>query len=617
MAGLAPIIIRIGGSDEFSRVFRPIMNQVQQAGQGMKNVGAAMTQNVTLPVIGAGLAIAKTAATFEAQMNKVEALTGASGKDLQALNDLAKQLGSTTKFSATQAAEAMTELGASGFSTNEILSATPGILNLASAGGIELGEAARIASNSMAAFGLKADQAQRISDLFATAANASSIGVYEIGETMKEAAPIAKAYGASIEDVATATAFLGNIGIKGSQAGTSLKNMFVRLASPASKEAAAALKELGITTADSKGNLKPFAENLSNIGTALQKLPKNKQIGMIKEIFGMESLAAAQAMADDLGNTNSQVMKLAKTMQNTQGSAKKMSDTMNKGAVGAFNEMTSAMEGLAIAIADSGLLKFVTDVMKDFAELFGKMAKTNPAVLKFLTIMAGVAAILGPVIVIVGSLITSIGAIGSAVAAIGGTVVIGPIVAIASAILAVAGAIVFAGNNMENKWGKAVMAVLTIMNPLYGIVTWIISRWDKLVPYFQLLGMALGKVFTGIKNSFFGDFINVIVEGLAYLGDKIAAFLDSAVFKGLKEVANFIFSDEELKSVGLNADGGLKDQNTARLGQVAAQNNKNQSSKDQFKMKIQAPPGTQIDVQRDKGNSGLDFSVGPLAAGAF
>ena len=181
--------------------------------------------------------------SFEAGMSEVQAISGASGKDLKALTDKAKEMGATTKFSATQSAEAMKYMAMAGWKTKDMVSGLGGVMNLAAASGEDLGTVSDIVTDALTAFGLKAQDSGHFADVLAKASSNSNTNVSMMGETFKYVAPLAGAMKYSVEDTATAIGLLANAGIKGSQAGTSLRSMMTRMVKP-SKETAKAMKEL-------------------------------------------------------------------------------------------------------------------------------------------------------------------------------------------------------------------------------------------------------------------------------------------------------------------------------------------------------------------------------------
>ena len=212
-----------------------LRKNIKGFGNGMSSVGKSMTVGLTAPIAAFGASTISTAVKFEQSMNKVEALTKATGKPLIKMRDLAKDMGASTQFSASQAADAMGFLGMAGMNTNQILTATPAILDLAAASGTDLARSADIASNIMGAFGLKAKDMTHIANVLARTTAGANVDMNMLAESMKAAGPVAKSYGLSIEETSAAIGLLGNVGIQGSLAGNSLKNMMLNLTAPASR----------------------------------------------------------------------------------------------------------------------------------------------------------------------------------------------------------------------------------------------------------------------------------------------------------------------------------------------------------------------------------------------
>jgi TP901 family phage tail tape measure protein len=388
--------------------FRKKMSKI---GTGIRDVGTKMTIGLTAPITAFGAAAIKTAIGFDESMNKVAAMTEATGEPLLKMRTLAKQLGSTTQFSASEAAEAMANLGQAGFGVNEILAATPGLLNLAAASGADLARAAEIASSNIAAFGLKASDAGRVADVFAQAAAASNVDIEDLAEAMKYAAPVAKQFGLSLEETSSAMGLLGNVGIKGSMAGTTLKNVLLRLAAPASK-ARQIFSALGIQATDSSGNMLGFNTIMQNMGKALKKLPQAQQLAVLDKVFGKEAIAGAGELLNQamkIGEDGrSGIEKFTDAMSNSQGAAERMAKTMMSGAPGAVKELSSAFEDLQLAFTESGLLESFTSITLKLTDFLRWMAATNPTVLKFVAIGAMVVAVIGPMLIAFGALIAMI-----------------------------------------------------------------------------------------------------------------------------------------------------------------------------------------------------------------
>lgn len=234
-------------------------SKLQSVGDGMKAVGSTMTTKVTAPIVaGLGSAI-KVTMDFDASMSKVAAVSGATGKDFDALRDKAIEMGDKTKFSASESAEAMNYMAMAGWKTEDMLSGISGIMSLAAASGEELGTTSDIVTDGLTAFGLAAEDSSHFADVLAAASANANTNVSMLGESFKYCAPVAGALGFSIEDTATALGLMANSGIKASQGGTALRTLFTNMANPTDKMAAA-MNKLGISLDDGKGNMLSLKE---------------------------------------------------------------------------------------------------------------------------------------------------------------------------------------------------------------------------------------------------------------------------------------------------------------------------------------------------------------------
>ena len=282
--------------------------------------------------------------SFEAGMSEVQAISGASGKDLQALTNKAKEMGATTKFSATQSAEAMKYMAMAGWKTKDMVSGLGGVMNLAAASGEDLGTVSDIVTDALTAFGLKAQDSGHFADVLAKASSNSNTNVSMMGETFKYVAPLAGAMKYSVEDTATAIGLLANAGIKGSQAGTSLRSMMTRMVKP-SKETAKAMKELGLEVVNSDGSMKPLRQTMTELRQKFSGLSESQKSSKAASIAGQEAMSGLLAIVNA---SDEDFNKLTKAIDNSSGAAKKQADTMNQNLQGALYELGSAAESLGI-----------------------------------------------------------------------------------------------------------------------------------------------------------------------------------------------------------------------------------------------------------------------------
>ena len=203
---------------------KSLSSGLNDLGNNLTSMGQGLTTSLTLPIVGAGAAILKVAGDFEYSMNRVGALTKATGEQFTQLEDLARELGATTQYSASEAADAMSFLAMAGFKTNDILDSLPGVLQLAAAGQVELAEAADISSNILSGFGMEAEEIARVNDVLAYTLSNQNVNLEQLAYTMKYVAPVAKSRGFSLEEMSAAAGILGGAGIQGEMAGTALRN---------------------------------------------------------------------------------------------------------------------------------------------------------------------------------------------------------------------------------------------------------------------------------------------------------------------------------------------------------------------------------------------------------
>lgn len=284
--------------------------------------------------------------SFEAGMSEVQAISGASGKDLEKLSAKAKQMGATTKFSATESATALKYMAMAGWKTNQMVSGLSGVMNLAAASGEDLGTVSDIVTDSMTAFGLKAKDSGHFADVLAKASSSSNTNVAMMGETFKYVAPLAGSMKYSIEDTATAIGLMANAGIKGSQAGTSLRSIITRLVKPP-KDAATALNALGISTTKADGSMKPLRETMAELREKFSGLTESQKASYASSIAGQEAMSGLLAIVNA---SDSDFNKLQKAIDDSSGAAKKQADVMNNNLQGALYDLGSVAESVGIGI---------------------------------------------------------------------------------------------------------------------------------------------------------------------------------------------------------------------------------------------------------------------------
>lgn len=312
---------------------------------GMKAAVTSIGAVSTALTAAGGYAI-KVGSDFEAGMSEVSAISGATGEDLAALTDKAKEMGAKTKFSATDSAEAFKYMAMAGWKTSDMLGGIEGVMNLAAASGEDLATVSDICTDALTAFGLQASDSAHFADVLAKAASSSNTNVGMMGATFKYVAPIAGSMKYSIEDTAVAIGLMANAGIKGEQAGTSLRAMLTRLVDPP-KDAAAALDALNISATNADGSMRPLHDVLVDLRKGFANLDDSQKASYASSIAGTEAmsglLAIVNASDDDFN-------KLTEAINNSDGAAKQTADTMQDNLKGAMEELSGSAETLGLEV---------------------------------------------------------------------------------------------------------------------------------------------------------------------------------------------------------------------------------------------------------------------------
>lgn len=363
------------------------------------STGKSLTKGLTVPLAGIGVAAVAVTAKFDAGMSKVQAISGATAEDMEKLRSKAKEMGAQTKFSATESAEAFSYMAMAGWKTEDMLDGIEGVMNLAAASGEDLATTSDIVTDALTAFGLKAEDSAHFADVLAAASSNANTNVSMMGETFKYVAPVAGALGFSVEDVSTAIGLMANSGIKGSQAGTALRNLFTRMAKP-TKESAKAMEELGVSLTDSQGNMKDFNTIMLELRegfSGLSEAEKAQAASALAGQYGMSGLLAIVNSSDKDFN------KLKDSIYNADGAAQDMADTMLDNLPGAITLMKSALEGLGIRIGEV-ITPAVTKIVKVFTSFISWLSQASDSTVRFAVVLGAILAAIGPVLFITGTL---------------------------------------------------------------------------------------------------------------------------------------------------------------------------------------------------------------------
>ena len=341
------------------------------AQKGLKATSDILKGSMTA-IAGLGGAAIKIGSDFESGMSKVAAISGASGQELEKLTDKAKEMGSTTKFSATESAAAFEYMAMAGWKTEDMLNGIEGIMSLAAASGEDLATTSDIVTDALTAFGMKASDAGHFSDVLAQASSNANTNVGMMGETFKYVAPVAGALGYTAEDTALAIGLMANAGIKGSSAGTALRSMMSRLTKP-TKEVQNAMNRLGISLTDDNGKMKSLNEVMADLRSGFNGLSEAEAAELASSLAGQEAMSGLLAIVNA---SDDDFKKLERSIYNCDGAAARMAETMSDNLQGQITILKSGVEGLAISLYENmqapcmEIVKTAQEMIQELQESF-------------------------------------------------------------------------------------------------------------------------------------------------------------------------------------------------------------------------------------------------------
>ena len=386
--------------------------KIGAAGEVMQNVGDKISGAgekllpVTAGITALGTVAVKTGADFDAAMSKVAAVSGATGDDLQALRDKAREMGSQTKFSASEAAEAMNYMAMAGWKTEDMLSGIEGIMNLAAASGEDLATTSDIVTDALTAFGLTAADSAHFADVLAAASSNANTNVSMLGETFKYAAPVAGSLGFSVEDTAEAIGLMANAGIKSTQAGTSLRSIMTALAGEV-KFCGEALGEVEIQTTNADGSMRELSDILADCRVAFSGLSESEQASAAQALVGKNAMSGFLAL---MNAAPADIDKLSGAISNCDGTSLSMAETMQDNLAGQLTILKSQLEELAISFSDI-LMPAIRSIVSHMQGLVDKLNQLDPQTKETIVKIALVAAALGPLLIVIGKTISGIGSV--------------------------------------------------------------------------------------------------------------------------------------------------------------------------------------------------------------
>lgn len=458
-------------------------DKFQATGKIMTNAGSALTLGVTTPLIGAGTAAVNLGNEFEAQMSRVQATLGLTKDEMGGLHDQALQLGADTAFSASEAADGMENLASAGFNANQIMSAIPGVLDLAAASGASVGDSAAYAAGTLNSFQLEASQASHVADVYAQVAADTNAQTEDLGEAMKYIGPVANSMGMSMEEAAAAVGVLSNANILGSQAGTTLRSALSSMAKP-SEEASDLMDQLGLSFYDAEGNMKGFSTIIGEMQTTLSGLTQEQRDNALVTIFGQEALSGLQVL---MVAGKDELDQMTYGLENCDGAAQNMATTMQDNTKGAIEQMMGSIESAAIAIQEM-LAPVITDIANAISDMVGKFLDADEGTQKMILTIAGIAAAAGPVLLVVGNIVKTIGMLTPVFSTVAGA--IGTFMTAMGSIHSVAGLFTVLQYGVTTALGSIGGALSALAGPV-GIVIALIAG----------LAVAWATDFNGIRDS--------------------------------------------------------------------------------------------------------------------
>lgn len=503
----------------------------------MTSVGKTLTKSVTLPLVGIGTAAVATTAKFDSSMSNLQAISGATGTEIDSLRDKAKEMGAKTKFSASEAADAFTYMAMAGWKTGDMLDGIEGIMNLAAASGEDLASTSDIVTDALTAFGLSASDSGHFADVLAAASNNANTNVSMLGESFKYVAPVAGALGYSVEDVSVALGLMANSGIKASQAGTSLRSSLTRMLKP-TKTMTSYMQQLGIMTQDgvvtamvnTDGSMKPLSETMTILRDKFKGLTKAQQAEYAAAIFGQESMAGMLAI---INASDKDFDKLTESINNAGGTAQNMADTQLNNLSGQLTILKSTLESIAISIGEI-LMPYVRDFVSGLQSVAEWLNNASDSQKRFAVTVAAIAAAIGPILLIggkiagaianlmkLGSIISGLFAEGGAFAGAGAAIagLAGPIAIVIAAIVGLVAAWKTNFGHIHEYTSDAVESIKGIFESLKNIITGVASG------AMGILRSAWESDFLGIQEivTFFGTTFENVFEQIL---DTIATALE-------------------------------------------------------------------------------------------
>ena len=516
--------------------------KIDEAGKKMEAFGDSVTSAgqkimpASMAVAGLGAAAVKTAADFDSGMSKVAAISGATGDDLDALRDKAREMGAKTKFSASEAADAMNYMAMAGWKTEDMLSGIEGIMNLAAASGEDLAATSDIVTDALTAFGLSAQDSGHFADILAAASSNANTNVSMMGETFKYCAPIAGALGFSAEDTAQAIGLMANAGIKGSQAGTALRTIMNNLTGEI-KLSGKALGDVTIATTNADGSMRDLSDILADCRGAFSQLSESEQAAAAEALVGKNAMSGFLALMNagegDIDKLSSAIDSCSDTFVKTvdgaiipmsqaleegidwveeyNGVAEQMAAVMQDNLGGQLTILKSQLQELAISFGEM-LMPAIRAIVSKIQAFVDKLNGMSQSQRKAILTIGLIVAALGPLLVILGTLISKVG------------VAMQGFVKLATGVKKL-GVAVKAGTGVFGKLGAALGGISAPVLAIVAVVAVLIAAFKHLWDTNEEFRKAITAIWEGIVSKV-QAFCQGIVDRLNALGFDFASIVD-------------------------------------------------------------------------------------------
>ena len=487
--------------------------KIDEAGKKMEAFGDSVTSAgqkimpASMAVAGLGAAAVKTAADFDSGMSKVAAISGATGDELDALRDKAREMGAKTRFSASEAASAMEYMAMAGWKTEDMLSGIEGIMSLAAASGEDLATTSDIVTDALTAFGLSAQDSGHFADILAAASSNANTNVRMMGETFKYCAPIAGALGFSAEDVAEAIGLMANAGIKSTQAGTALRTIMNNLSGEV-KITGAALGEVTIATTNADGSMRDLSDILADCRGAFSQLSESEKAQAAEALVGKNAMSGFLAL---MNAAPEDIEKLSTAIDNCDGTAAQMAETMQDNLAGQLTILKSQLEELAISFGEM-LMPAIRAIVSKIQAFVDKLNGMSESQRKAILTIGLIVAALGPLLVILGTLISKVG------------VAMQGFVKLATGVKKL-GVAVKAGTGVFGKLGAALGGISAPVLAIVAVVAVLIAAFKHLWDTNEEFRKAITAIWEGIVSKV-QAFCQGIVDRLNALGFDFASIVD-------------------------------------------------------------------------------------------